>query len=122
YPDMADRWSGFGSPKIATVALDGPAQVTIGEEAEFSVSVTLNDAPYPTADIKSVKFLVFDANNNIVAVNPAELVTEGQYKVVLTSEMTEKLVTGSNKLTVAVVPTVVAIPTFSSLNFVTLAP
>ena len=122
YADMSDRWSGFGSPKIATVALDGPAQVTIGEEAEFSVSITLNNVPYPTADIKSVKFLVFDANNNIVAVNPAELVTEGQYKVVLTSEMTEKLVTGSNKLTVAVVPTVVAIPTFSSLNFVTLAP
>ena len=122
YADMSDRWSGFGSPKIATVVLDGPSQVTIGEEAEFSVSVTLNDSPYPTADIKSVKFLVFDANNNIVAVNPAELVAEGQYKVVLTSEMTDKLVSGSNKLTVAVVPTVVAIPTFSSLNFVTLAP
>lgn len=122
YPDLADRWSGFGLPKIATVALDGPAQVTIGEPAEFEISVTLNDAPYPTKDIKSVKFLLFDANNNIVAVEPAEMVSEGLYKAILSSDMTDKLVTGSNKITVAVVPNVVAIPTFSSINFVTLAP
>lgn len=121
YNDMADRWSSFGSPKIATVTLDGPAQVTIGQEAEFTVNVMLNDAPYPAADIKSVKFLVFDANNNIVAVSPAEEVSDGQYLVKLDSEMTGALVTGSNKLTVAVVPLPVAIPTFSSINFVSLA-
>lgn len=122
YTDMADRWSSFGEPKIATVTLDGPSQVTIGQEAEFTVNVTLNDAPYPQADIKSVKFLVFDANNNIVAVAPAEAVADGQYLVKLTTDITEKLATGSNKLTVAVVPIPVAIPTFSSINFVTLAP
>jgi peptide/nickel transport system substrate-binding protein len=122
YPDLADRWSGFGSPKIAAVTLDGPAQVTIGQEAEFTVSVMLNDKPYPQADIKSVKFLVFDANNNIVAVAPAEAVSDGQYLVKLTKEITDKLVSGSNKLTVSVVPIPVAIPTFSSINFVTLAP
>jgi peptide/nickel transport system substrate-binding protein len=122
YPDMADQWSSFGLPKIASVTLDGPAQVTIGQEAEFSVNVTLNDAPYPQADIKSVKFLVFDANNNIVAVAPAEAVSDGQYLVKLTKEITDKLASGSNKLTVAVVPIPVAIPTFTSINFVTLAP
>ncbi len=122
YPDLADRWSSFGQPKIATVALDGPAQVTIGQEAEFTVDVMLNEAPYPSEDIKSVKFLVFDANNNIVAVEPAELVAEGQYLAKLSSDLTENLATGSNKLTVAVVPIPVAIPTFSSINFVSLAP
>lgn len=122
YPDLADRWSGFGSPKIATVTLDGPAQVTIGQEAEFTVSVMLNDKPYPQSDIKSVKFLVFDANNTVVAVAPAEAVADGQYLVKLTKEISDKLASGSNKLTVAVVPIPVAIPTFTSINFVTLAP
>ena len=122
YPDMADRWSGFGSPKIATVTLDGPAQVTIGEAAEFTVSVTLNDEPYPMKDITSAKFLLFDANNEIVAVEAAEAVADGQYLVKLTKEMTGELATGSNKITIAVVPSLVAIPTFASINFVTLAP
>ncbi len=116
YPDMADRWSSFGQPKIATVNLDGPAQVTIGQEAEFTVDVMLNETAYPSEDIKSVKFLVFDANNNIVAVEPAEYAAEGQYLAKLSSELTEKLATGSNKLTVAVVPIPVAIQPSTALT------
>jgi peptide/nickel transport system substrate-binding protein len=122
YPYLADRWSGFGDPKIATVNIDGPAQVKIGDQAEFDISVDFKDAPYPAVDIKSVKFLVFDANGTVVATAAASSVAEGQYKATLTSEITNKLVKGSNQLVVVVVPLAVAIPTFTSINFVTLAP
>jgi peptide/nickel transport system substrate-binding protein len=122
YPDSADRWSSFGSPKIAAVNIDGPAQVTIGDSAEFTVNVSFEGAAYPTDEVKSVKFLIFDANNNIVATEDAEYVADGQYKVTLSSDITSALTTGSNKLTVSVVVIPVAIPTFTSVNFVTLAP
>ncbi len=122
YPDLADRWSNFGEPKIAAVALDGPTQVKIGEQAEFTIAVSFKNAPYPSTEVSAVKFLIFDANNTIVATANAEYVGEGQYKVLLTSDMTSKLATGSNKLTVSVVVTPVAIPTFTSINFITIAP
>ncbi len=122
YPDSADRWSSFGEPKIAAVTIDGPGQVTIGEEAEFLINVAYDNSAYPTDEVKSVKFLVFDANNNIVATESAEFVAEGQYKAVLSGDITAAMTTGSNKLTVSVVVIPVAIPTFTSVNFVTMAP
>ncbi len=66
FPDMADKWSGFGEPKIATVELDGPGQVATGTEAVFDVFVTFKDEPYPADEVASVKYLVFDANGNLV--------------------------------------------------------
>ena len=62
YPDLADRWSAFGEAPLGEAALDGPAQVKIGEEAVFTVTVTYKSSgdPYPSADIKEVKFLVYD--------------------------------------------------------------
>jgi peptide/nickel transport system substrate-binding protein len=40
YPDLADRWASYGEPKLATVELDGPGQVKIGDEATFDVYIT----------------------------------------------------------------------------------
>ncbi len=119
YPDMADRWSVFGEPKLADVELDGPGQVKIGEEAQFDVYINFNDAPYPSNEIKQVKFLLYDANNEIVAVKDAEMVEEGVYKIVLDAATTAALAAGSNKLEVAVVPLSVSVPTFASIEFVT---
>lgn len=119
YPDLADRWSNFGVPKIADVTLDGPGQVKIGEEAIYDVAVTYNDEPYAAAEIKTVKFLLYDATGAIVTVGEATLVADGQYQVVLPADVTTKLAAGSNKLEVAVVPLTVSQPTFSSLQFVT---
>lgn len=119
YPDSADRWSAFGEPKLAEVEIDGPGQVTIGEEAVFDVYVDFGDEPYPADEIKMVKFLLYDANNEIVAVEEAEAVEDGLYQVVLDAETTGELEAGSNKLEVAVVPLTVSQPTFTTLEFVT---
>ncbi|MEN6524829.1 MAG: ABC transporter substrate-binding protein [Anaerolineaceae bacterium] len=119
YPDLSDRWANYGVPKIAEVELDGPGQVTIGGEATFDVYVTFQGEPYASADVKTVKVMLYDATGATVLVTEAQLVEEGQYSVTLAAADTEKLEAGSNKLEVAVVPSVVSQPTFASVEFVT---
>jgi len=119
YPDLADRWSAFGDPKLATVELDGPGQVKIGEEAKFDVFVTYKDQPYPANEIKQVKYLLYNAKGDIVSVAEAVPVTDGQYSIVLDAATTKGLEAGSNKLEIAVVPFTVSQPTFQSIQFVT---
>ncbi len=120
FPDLANRWSSFSTPKLATASLDGPGQVKIGDEATFDVTVTFKGDPYPQADIKQVKYLLYDATGAVLSVGDAAFVEDGHYQVTLGSDVTSKLVTGSNKIEVAVVPIPVAIPAFTSLDFVVL--
>lgn len=119
YPDPATRWSNFGEPKLAEVEIDGPGQVTIGEEAVYDVYIDFEDTPYELNEIKMVKYLLYNANNEIIMVEEAEPVEDGLYQVVLSAEATSELEAGSNRLEVAVVPLTVSQPTFTSLEFVT---
>jgi peptide/nickel transport system substrate-binding protein len=119
YSDPSSKWAQFGEPKLAAVAIDGPTSVKIGDAATFKVAVTFKGAPYVAADIKQVKYLVYDATNTVVAVGQADKVADGQYTVTLTADMTKKLAAGANKLEIAVVPLAVAVPTFADANFVT---
>lgn len=118
YPDLADRWSAFKDPKRATVVLDGPGQVTSGQEAAFDVIINFKDEPYANADLKQVKYILYGSTGDVIAVGDAEAVGEGQYQVTLDADITSKLETGSAKLEVAVVPIPVAIPAFTSIEFV----
>ena len=118
FVDLADRWSQFSDPKRATIALDGPGQVKSGEEAVFDVSVTLNGQPYLQSDISQLKYILYDATGAVISVGDATAISDGQYQVTLTSEETAKLPTGSARLEVAVAPIPVAIPSFTSYDFV----
>jgi peptide/nickel transport system substrate-binding protein len=122
YPDLADRWSRFGSPKLVTVEVDGPAQVAIGTEAVFSVYVTNNDVPYPSADLAGVNWLLFDKGGNLVATGQAALVSDGEYAVTLTADITSKLTAGGNKLEIAVSSKLVSVPGLGAYEFVAVAP
>ena len=119
YPDLANRWSGFTEPKLASAELDGPGQVKIGDEAIFDLFVNFGDEAYPQAEINFVKFLLYNAKGEVVTVGEATAVADGQYQVVLPADITSQLEAGSNKLEVAVAPLTVAIPTFTSIEFVT---
>jgi peptide/nickel transport system substrate-binding protein len=118
YPDLADRWAQFSEPKRATLVLDGPGQVTSGEEAVFDVTVSFKDEAYLQSDIREVKYILYDASGAVVTVGDAEFVSEGQYQVTLSADATSQLPTGSARLEVAVVPIPVAIPSFTSFDFV----
>jgi len=50
------------------------------------------------------------------------MTAEGTYKVALTAAITGKLTAGSDKLEIVVVANPVAIPTFFTQQFVTVAP
>lgn len=122
FPDLASKWSSLATPKIAEAVVEGPASVKIGEAAEFDVMVTFAGEPYPAADVQSVTYLVKDATGLVALSGTAEEVAEGQYKVTLSADDTGALAAGSNMLTVTVASKVVALPTFSSIEFVTVAP
>jgi peptide/nickel transport system substrate-binding protein len=119
YPDMADKWGGFGTAKIATAEVDGPGEVAIGGEASFDVYVNFGDAAYPNAEIDGVKYLVFDAKGVLVASGVATAAEDGHFTITLVADVTSKLEAGSNKIEVAVTSKVVSIPSFATYEFVT---
>ena len=120
FPDLADKWSRFSAPKTATVDLSGDGNVISGQEATFDVFVTdPNNEPYPAAELSGVKYLVFNANNELVATGDAELVADGQYVVTLGADVTSGLEAGANRIEVAVTSNLVSIPSFASFEFVT---
>jgi len=119
YTDPADKWDRFSTPKIAEVELDGAGQVQSGTEAVFDVFISFNGEPYANADISEVKYLLFNSKRELVASGAAEAVSDGQFQVVLSADVTSQLESGSNKLEAIVVPSVVSIPSFASFEFVT---
>jgi len=119
YPDLADRWSGFGEPKLPEVTLDGAGSVKIGEVATFDVNVTFKGDAYAADGIKEVKYLIYNAKGDVVNKGLATLDVDGHYVVTLGADVTSKLETGSNKIEVAVIPISVAVPSFVSFEFVT---
>ncbi len=119
FPDLATKWSGYGAPPIPDVFVDGPSQVVSGEEAQWTVEVTLDDEPYAEADIEGVTYLIFDATGNLVLTGAAESTGDGAYAVTLTGEQTGELPEGSNRLEVVIVSRRVAVPSFQSIEFVT---
>jgi len=119
FPDLADRWDMFVTPKLAEAEVEGPGQVKVGEGATFDVFVTFQGEPYAASDIKQVKYLLYNAANELVGIGEAEFVEEGQYAVNLTAEQTTALGAGANKLEIAVIPIPVAQPSFASVEFVT---
>jgi peptide/nickel transport system substrate-binding protein len=119
FPDTADRWASFSSPKMAAAQLDGPAQVKVGDSVTFDVYVTLRDGTvYANSDVSQVKYLLYDATGAVVSIGEATATEDGHYQIVLSADMTSKLTAGAAKIEVAVVPIPVAIPAYSSLDFV----
>lgn len=119
FPDLASKWAGFSEPRIAVVDVSGSGQVVAGQEAVFDVTVTFDGDPYPADDLSSVKYLVFDSNNQLVATGEADFVADGQYTVTLPADLTGGFDAGANKIEVAVASKVVSIPSFGAFEFVT---
>jgi peptide/nickel transport system substrate-binding protein len=114
------RWLSFTEPRVATVAVTGPARVTIGTLAEFRITVSFKETPYPVKDVDFVKFLVFDSRGEVVLVADAEAVRDGEWVAKVPADKTRELKPGSNYLEVAVAPKVVSLASFGSARFVSL--
>ncbi|NJN43908.1 MAG: hypothetical protein HC806_03695 [Anaerolineae bacterium] len=102
--------------------VDGTDRVTIGTEATYEVFVDFAGAPYPDEDIAGVAYMLFDGEGNLVATGDASSAGDGVYEVTLSADVTGALAAGSNTLQVVVVSKRVALPSSSSIQFVTAAP
>jgi peptide/nickel transport system substrate-binding protein len=119
YPDQAGRWDRFAAPMIPEVEVDGPARVTLGQEATFDVFVTFQGEPYADEDIAQVNYLVIDATGQLAHTGQARSVGGGVYEVTLDTATTQALAAGSNQLQVIAVSNLVAMPTGDTVTFVT---
>lgn len=119
FPDLADKWLRFGQPQIPVVEVTGPTSVKVGDTAQFNVAVSFGGNPYPSSDILSVNFLLFDAAGNVAVTGSATAgASDGQYTVDLDATMTGKLTAGSSKLEVVVVSKLESIPVITDYEFV----
>jgi len=121
YPDPSDRWSAFGIAPMGEAALDGPAQVKIGEETVFTVALTnkITGEAYPTADVKELKFLLYDAQGVTVYVGAGVATAdEGVFTLTIPADVSATLVAGTGSIEAAAVLIPVAIPAFTSLDYV----
>jgi peptide/nickel transport system substrate-binding protein len=119
YADESTKWDRFSEAALAVVDVEGATSVSIGTAAVYDVFVTFNDEPYASADLKSVQYLLFNATGELAAQGDAVMVEEGVYTVTLTAGVTGALTEGSNRLEIVVVSSLVALPTFESIEFVT---
>jgi peptide/nickel transport system substrate-binding protein len=117
FQDPATKWDRFGKPKIANVAVTGPA-VTRGQSAEFKIAITFQDKPYELAQLDFVKYLLFDANGQLVMTGTATPLKDGEFVVKLTSTDTMKLPVGKGRVDVVVVSKVVGIRSLAIWDFV----
>ncbi len=118
YVDLSNKWDRFGEPMLPVVDASGPSKVTIGQEASFDVLVSFKDAPYPQNDLEGVSFLLYDSEGKMVGKGQGEFVTDGQYTVRLSPELTGVLKEGASQMEVIAISKVVAIPVFATVNFV----
>jgi len=118
FPDLANKWDRFGEPMLPVVDAVGPAKVVIGEEASVDVLVSFKDSPYPADSLEGIPFLLYDAEGNLVDKGQAEYVTEGQYVIKLSAEMTAKLKEGTSQMEIIAVSKVVSVPVFSRVTFI----
>jgi peptide/nickel transport system substrate-binding protein len=119
YADESTKWDKFSEAAIPVVDIVGEASVKIGAESAYDVYVTFKEDPYASKDIKSVSYLLFDATGALSSQGAATFVEEGLYNVTLGAGVTAALAEGSNRLEIVVVSNLVALPTFESLEFVT---
>jgi hypothetical protein len=95
--------------------------VNIGKDAVFNATITLKSdgTPYASANIKEVKFLIYDAQGATVYVGAGVAVagSDGKYTLTVPANITSTLVAGTGRIEVAAVLIPVAIPAFTSLDY-----
>lgn len=120
YPYPADRWEIFADPIEPEVLVSGPDSVFVGEEANFDIGIEFEEEAFALEDIEDAVYLLFDADDNLVAEGDVELLDDGEGLVELDAEETGTLSTGPSRLEVIVTPLTVASPSITQVEFVSI--
>lgn len=121
HPDRADKWAGFGEPKMPDVSVSGPSTIVQGLVAEFSVEVTYKGEPYKTGEMDFVKYLIIDPAGEVADVATATPVKDGEWRILLSAADTSILPVGSNKIEIVASSKLVSIPASGEISFMTMA-
>jgi hypothetical protein len=101
--------------------MDGPAQVKVGEETVFTATLTNRNTgeAYPSADVKEVKFLLYNDKGETVYVGAGVATAdEGVFTLTIPADVAATLVAGTGSIEAAAVLVPVAIPAFTTLDYV----
>jgi peptide/nickel transport system substrate-binding protein len=120
FPDLSDRWAAFSFAKLGETTLDGPSTVSIGQDAVFTATVTVQETGdiYPTDEVTQVKFLVYDATGATVYVGEGVSNGDGTYTLTIPADVTSQLEAGAGRIEAAAVFGPIAIPAFTTLDYV----
>jgi len=117
YPDLADRWVNFTSPKLPEISVEAYGPVVRNEASSFLFHVDNDGSPYPPSEIDHVSYLLFGTDEKLIDSGLATFFTDGQYIVSLDAATTLQLQEGTNKLELIVGVIPVATPTYFNLEF-----
>ncbi len=119
HPDPASKYEIFAEPMIPEISLTGDGVIRIGSDLVYDVSITFEGEPYPAEMIDEVKYLIFDAQDNLVATGEAEHVGEADFEVHIGEEITSQLIPGRSRIEIIVTSFSVSLPTIEELGLVT---
>jgi len=120
YSEPVGKWSMFEEPAIADVAVSGPARVSAGQTATFTVDITFKGEAYRAEDLQEVKYLVLDGSGRVAFSGEGTIVADGKAEITLTTDDTSKLPVGANTIEVIVMPKLVGGASLARHTFVSL--
>ncbi|MCS7103948.1 MAG: ABC transporter substrate-binding protein [Thermofilaceae archaeon] len=121
HPDKADRWAWLADPPIPEVKIEVPENVIPGIAADINVRVSFKGQPYPAKRIEFVKYLVLDASGNVMDKGEAKAVSDGLFKISLSSEATGKFTPGTYKILTFTLSKDVAMPATVEASFLAIS-
>jgi peptide/nickel transport system substrate-binding protein len=116
YPDLADRWSSYASPRLPQLDLTGPAQVDGSGTATYDAYVTSSGDPYPAAEVLRVDYALLDSLGMTKSEGMAAFVEAGHYRVALTNTQVGLLGIGPGKIILSVTVKPVCIPAMDEMS------
>ncbi|HDN01499.1 MAG TPA: ABC transporter substrate-binding protein, partial [Candidatus Bathyarchaeota archaeon] len=117
HPDKADKWSWLAEPPVPQAKLEGPDTILTGLGAQFKLTLTMKNKPYPNDRIKEVKYLVIDSGGNIVAKRTSSALDDGVWAIDIPSELSSTFSPGTYTLFVIAVSKDVAMPSVVKKSF-----
>lgn len=120
FPDRGDKWLRFTEPRIPELDLQGPLVIEQGENLDIQLAITFAGEAYPTDEIDSVRYMLFDSDDELRLTGEAQPGAEdGLWRIKLSAAELAKLGTGANSLEVTVITPNVALPAFAAHAFAT---
>jgi len=117
YTFKADRWAWLAEPPIPETTVEVPETVVPGLETTFKVRLSYKGEPYPTEKIEFVKYLILDAEGNVLLKGEGKPAEKGVWEIELNGTETAKFTPGAYRIMTISLSTDVALPAIAESPF-----